>query len=194
MSTRPNSVMSAESEEIAYKRLSFEDLLFTSYVYKRNFRNRFTGKVMHPATSKAHRETKGSVTSAAASMVSTKASNSPSRTPSIVENKQSMSIDSISRAGFERLRAHRESPLEDSKRLGYYSSDALTGPLTTLTQRASLGIVVLRRQRKVSMIEMFNCTIYMIQSSNRIPRYARLLLRLKARHGALRLSCQNWTH
>jgi hypothetical protein len=33
------------------------------------------------------------------------------------------------------------------------------------------------------MIKMLNCTIYMIQSSNSIPRYAQLLLRLKARHG-----------
>ena len=122
--------MSAEPEEIAYKRLSFEDLLFTSYVYKRNFRNRFTGKVTHPATSKAPREPTVPVASAAASMVSTEAADPPGRTPSIVEDKQSMSIDSISTAGFEKLQAHSESSLEDSERLGYYSSDALAGSST----------------------------------------------------------------
>jgi ankyrin repeat protein len=122
--------MSAESEEIAYKRLSFEDLLFTSYVYKRNFRNRFTAKATNHAASKVSREPKGRVASAAASIVSIDTSDPPSLTPGIVKNKQSMSIDSASTTGFEKLQAHRESPLGDSKRVGYYSSGALAESLT----------------------------------------------------------------
>jgi hypothetical protein len=50
--------------------------------------------------------------SAAASMVFTGASDLLSRTPSIVKNKQSMSVDGISAAGFKKLQAHSKSSLE----------------------------------------------------------------------------------
>lgn len=42
-----DSLVSVESAELIYRRLSCEDDLFTARVYKRNFRNRKIGELFH---------------------------------------------------------------------------------------------------------------------------------------------------